>query len=481
MKKNNFAINILTFVLLFLFVANTIKNSDFSSTTSLDDNQYWTLGTHLALTGTYGVNKEDSQLLSKEFAPLENRGIRRGEVLYPAYLATIINVFLNEMDKSQLTSNCIYNINTKNCKPLLTAVYFANLIIFISFLMFLILFIFQDSFIGLYKFLTVGILIFAFPTYSKDSLTYVLLSFFCYFYFYKKYKFAYLILSLLPLINAVFYYFLYVFMSFELMKKIRSKKFEYKALVIIIVLLPSLFWSFRNYYNSDQFTIASRGPQLLTIRAEFLNESFDNLKDSYFWYTPSNIITKNLKLAVLDRSETLSETRSLYDRGDSKCIVCKRYSSDGYVLGQLKKIYGEDNKDLAEILSKNNYLDVNRSMYSISINTIKENPLKQLFVTSIFAYRGLFPEFRKISFNDLNLLNISIEIFSSFLRLTFFPFLFYKIFKFLKYKKFEILYYPLFSLFIFLFAFYSFFTHFIPRYSVIFIPFFIYYFLTNKV
>ena len=283
MKKNNFAINILTFVLLFLFVANTIKNSDFSSTTSLDDNQYWTLGTHLALTGTYGVNKEDSQLLSKEFAPLENRGIRRGEVLYP-YLATIINVVLNEMDKSQLTSNCIYNINTKNCKPLLTAVYFANLIIFISFLMFLILFIFQDSFIGLYKFLTVGILIFAFPTYSKDSLTYVLLSFFCYFYFYKKYKFAYLILSLLPLINAVFYYFLYIFMSFELMKKIRSKKFEYKALVIIIVLLPSLFWSFRNYYNSDQFTIASRGPQLLTIRAEFLNESFDNLKDSYFWY-----------------------------------------------------------------------------------------------------------------------------------------------------------------------------------------------------
>ena len=131
----------------------------------------------------------------------------------------------------------------------------------------------------------------------------------------------------------------------------------------------------------------------------------------------------------------------------------------------IKKIYGEDNKDLAEILSKNNYLDVNRSMYSISINTIKENPLKQLFVTSIFAYRGLFPEFRKISFNDLNLLNISIEIFSSFLRLTFFPFLFYKIFKFLKYKKFEILYYPLFSLFIFLFAFYSFFTHFIPRYS----------------
>ena len=57
----------------------------------------------MALTGTYGVNKEDSQLLSKEFAPLENREIRRGEVLYPAYLATIINVFLNEMDKSQLT------------------------------------------------------------------------------------------------------------------------------------------------------------------------------------------------------------------------------------------------------------------------------------------------------------------------------------------------------------------------------------------
>ena len=197
-------------------------------------------------------------------------------------------------------------------------------------------------------------------------------------------------------------------------------------------------------------------------------------------YTPSNIITKNLKLAVLDRSETLSETRSLYDRGDSKCIVCKRYSSDGYVLGQLKKIYGEDNKDLAEILSKNNYLDVNRSMYSISINTIKENPLKQLFVTSIFAYRGLFPEFRKISFNDLNLLNISIEIFSSFLRLTFFPFLFYKIFKFLKYKKFEILYYPLFSLFIFLFAFYSFFTHFIPRYSAMLVPVAIYIFLITS-
>ena len=141
-------------------------------------------------------------------------------------------------------------------------------------------------------------------------------------------------------------------MSFELMKKIRSKKFEYKALVIIIVLLPSLFWSFRNYYNSDQFTIASRGPQLLTIRAEFLNESFDNLKDSYFWYTPSNIITKNLKLAVLDRSETLSETRSLYDRGDSKCIVCKRYSSDGYVLGQLKKFMEKITKILQRYFLK---------------------------------------------------------------------------------------------------------------------------------
>ena len=93
MKKNNFAINILTFVLLFLFVANTIKNSDFSSTTSLDDNQYWTLGTHLALTGTYGVNKEDSQLLSKEFAPLENRGIRRGEVLYRLILRLLSMYF----------------------------------------------------------------------------------------------------------------------------------------------------------------------------------------------------------------------------------------------------------------------------------------------------------------------------------------------------------------------------------------------------
>ena len=139
-----------------------------------------------------------------------------------------------------------------------------------------------------------------------------------------------MILSLLPLINAVFYYFAIFYAVNKVFIVSKNSNFKIQNLLVVIVLIPSLLWSFRNYQANDEFSISSRGPQLLTIKAEFMYEPSKNLSHAYFWYLPSNDVTSKFKLYLLENSN-LSKTRYLFDRGDSKCIVCIRYEKNGYV------------------------------------------------------------------------------------------------------------------------------------------------------
>ena len=88
--KNKSIIRLVLFTLIFFSFLLPITNSKLDVTTSSDDNQYWTLGIHHAITNSYGISNAESVLLDDPSYALANNGIRRGEVLYPIYISTII-------------------------------------------------------------------------------------------------------------------------------------------------------------------------------------------------------------------------------------------------------------------------------------------------------------------------------------------------------------------------------------------------------
>ena len=61
-----------------------------------DTYQYWYLATHLSKTGNYGYLIEENNDKLDYFNPLNNGGIRRGEVLYPLLISFIINLTTTE-------------------------------------------------------------------------------------------------------------------------------------------------------------------------------------------------------------------------------------------------------------------------------------------------------------------------------------------------------------------------------------------------
>ena len=471
--KNKSIIRLVLFTLIFFSFLLPITNSKLDVTTSSDDNQYWTLGIHHAITNSYGISNAESALLDDPSYALANNGIRRGEVLYPIYISTIIKATLDRNQLTKLSSDCIYNIEYGGCSSLKNSIKYVNLIPKILFFIFLTLFIFTNT-LNLYKkIFLITIFIYTFPSYNKDSLTYSLLCLFCYFYLNKFKKISYSILSLIPLINPVFLYSLYIFLLVEFYLIFKEDKLNYKKALILFLLLPSMLWSFRNYKTNEVFSIADRGPLILTIRAEFMSEDYEKLKDAYFWYTPSNIITSKVKLYWLGQSNSLESSRELYDRGNPNCIVCRRHTENGYVFQKLLKNYKQNYGNLTEVLADHEYTKVNDQLYEISKSTFIKNPKKFLFLTTVFSYRGLFPEFNNINFTN-NSFNNLLSVYLSLLRMLFLPSLLcFIIFQLIKNKN-STLGNQIVLMFLFLFSFYSGLTHFIPRYSALIVPLAIY-------
>lgn len=470
--NKKFNINLKKILLYFYTVVLTVALSNnivFDRINSADDFQYWTLGVNISTSGSYGISSPQNFTGNDRTNPLLNSGQRRGEVLYPLLISTVVKFSLDEKDLDLLHEECFQEFLIKNCPLLTKAVFNLNLIVRIFFIISLFIYISNSKLKFLQDFIILSSLLFALPTYNKDAITYIMLFNFCYFAFKKNKFIPILILSLLPLINAVFYYFAIFYAVNKVFIVSKNSNFKIQNLLVVIVLIPSLLWSFRNYQANDEFSISSRGPQLLTIKAEFMYEPSKNLSHAYFWYLPSNDVTSKFKLYLLENSN-LSKTRYLFDRGDSKCIVCRRYEKNGYVFAELQKIYGEQYRNLDEILDSENNSKVNSDLLKISLKTFQDDPIKFMYVSSIFFYRGLFPEFMTLAIDNATKLNTVFNIFGSLIRLLLFPYIILLLLVSLFKKNYYIFQSQAVLIFIYLFTFYSAFTHFIPRYSSVLLP-----------
>ena len=109
----------------------------------------------------------------------------------------------------------------------------------------------------------------------------------------KKSKFLrFFSLAFIPLTNPIFYYFLIVFVFIgTFLSYIRKEKFLTTFLLILISLIPSFAWSYRNYVHTDNFQITVRGSETIGIRAEFLNLDDRDIYAGFVYYTPGSFVT----------------------------------------------------------------------------------------------------------------------------------------------------------------------------------------------
>ena len=134
------------------------------------------------------------------------------------------------------------------------------------------------------------------------------------------------------------------------------------------------------------------------------------------------------------------------------------------------------NNDISfsEFVNEYGYESAVLSYRKSAFDLITQNKIKYLKTTLLFSYRGLFPEFLEFnkSFKDNYVGNFINQIFLH-LRLLPILFCFYYLFKNYNYViKQDTTY-----MFFYIFSSYALFTHFIPRYSTLLIPFSIYLYL----
>ena len=466
---------------IFLFYQNLgVLNLGPSSS---DDYSYWQLATHMAKEGNYGYT--DSFNDSVYTNPLNNSGIRRGEVLYTFLIYLVIKVTTTEVELESIKSDCIVGINDGLCSVLGGSTVAFNFLM-ISFKIstaIMLCFLLRNKLDYKNLILIVSFYCLFIPSYNRDFLVYQLLLFFflTFFdlkFFNKNYKLRFAILAIIPLFNSVLFYVVILYLVSDYLLKIRYKKINISYLFItILVLLPSLIWSTRNFINEGSFEITSRGNETLGIRAEFVDISNKNLIEGLVYFTPDNVLLNVVKNYAFTELNT-SNPPEIFDRSNPNGLYKKGAEKRGRVFERMKVNLLSEFQTFDEVVEKNGYELAYKEYRGAAFDIIKNNPSGYFKTIGLFTYRGLFPEinltmsktFKNTNFDKLNYL-------FDFFRIIPIVYIFISIFSKRKLKFFDAIDFS----FLFLFALYALMTHFIPRYSVIFVPFFIYYFLKTKV
>ena len=187
--NKKFNINLKKILLYFYTVVLTVALSNnivFDRINSADDFQYWTLGVNISTSGSYGISSPQNFTGNDRTNPLLNSGQRRGEVLYPLLISTVVKFSLDEKDLDLLHEECFQEFLIKNCPLLTKAVFNLNLIVRIFFIISLFIYISNSKLKFLQDFIILSSLLFALPTYNKDAITYIMLFNFCYFEFTRQ-------------------------------------------------------------------------------------------------------------------------------------------------------------------------------------------------------------------------------------------------------------------------------------------------------
>ena len=478
LKFERFIFSVVCASLVFLFSFPKIDAGPVSS----DDYQYWYIATHLAKTGEYGFLDQVNNDIEDYANPLNNSGIRRGESLYPFIISSLIKLITTKNELMSINSDCIYGINDGLCPVLGGTSVLVNLL----FTSLKYLLIFFTSYLFYNKLSKKRIIFLAlllsvtFPYTNKDLMTYTFLLFYFISYsdlFTPKIQniLRYVSLSLLPLTNPIFFYYLFIRFFIVCFLIFKDKKLnKTKIFLTLLCIVPTMFWATRNFIQENDFTITSRGSEIIGIRAEFISIEYQDIPAGIIYYTPSNRVTNIFTGYLWNKVGSSENWEQLFDRSNENSILRLGHQKRGYVYERMKQNLNLKNLLYADVVNLYGYNFATNEYRKASFNLIFDNKVKYLSTSSMFLYRGLFPEFNQLKEN------VKDNLFGSFLNeillfLRFFPIIYSFLYLILNFKKsiYEIENY----IFLYIFFSYGMLTHFIPRYGTLLIPFTIYLYL----
>jgi len=326
------------------------------------------------------------------------------EPLYPSYISLAYN-FLDWNNFDYM--NCIYKNSDIKCNNLYKILFYFNLLIY--FLIVLIaLFVLKKKIIAsflLLFFLSIVDPAHTIADYTPELLSSLLLISFSYLLYIiikeKKYNIYLLILSGfvfagLIYVKNIFYYLSILIAFFSLLvliinyininfvKNIRisfnNNIFLKLSIISIIAICLILPYQIRNVMLFGDSSLTKRGPEVLTIRNEFLNFSYPEITEGFYWYVNNFFGFKNNYLNLRPSNEEFK----FYEGNQSSWY--KAYNRNyGYIISRINKENGTSYKSVESIAidGKADYLE----SYNIKIY-IKNIP-KQAYISFMMFFRGI--------------------------------------------------------------------------------------------
>ena len=458
-KKLNFfkiSINFILFILIcYFFLLSFHKFNLETPSRHGDDAAYFNTAFNIE---KYGVASHQVE---------EFRIYKHKNLIKPPFYSYVLSLFFKTNGKySDISLECIYSDKiSETCLEFVQSLKKINLgIHFIhSIILYFAIFIFTKNY-----FLSIagGLMIFTssyflnntnyFMTETLSATLLLLNSIFLYLFFkMNRFKNIFLIFSsiflgLLILTKAVYLYFFYflflffLFIKFVKLLYLRLKisppnfsflfKLKHILIFFIIVFIFIFPWKFRNFIESGEFKITLQGGNVIAERAEYLKTDIEDIKYGIIYYLPSKKIKDKFK-----------------DQLENKIYMFDEANSNSHY-------QNSDDLEKSFVLSKLNWNEKNKpdKVFNKSVELIKEEPIKHLYLSIMFFVRGIFQE------TNVNKYPMIIEYISSLVHwssVIFIPIIF--IYLIILKNKFAILILPsIFTIFT-----YSFFTDFEPRYA----------------
>jgi len=458
-KKFNFfklSINFILFILICsFFLLSFHKFNSQTPSRNGDDAAYFNTAFNIE---KYGVASHQVE---------EFRIYKHKNLIKPPFYSYILSLFLKTDGKYQDVSlECIYSDNiseiclefVQSSKKINLGIHFVHSII----LFFTILIFTKNYFLSFAG----GLIIFTssfflnnlnyFMTETLSTTLLLLNSIFLYLFFKPtRYKNIFLIFSsiflgLLILTKAVYlYYFYFLFFFFlfiNLIKFLYCKlkisppnfsfllKLKHTLIFFIIVLIFIYPWKFRNFIDSGQFKISLQGGNVIAERAEYLKTDIKDIKYGIIFYLPFKKFKNNFK-----------------DKLENKIFMFDEANPNSHY-------QNSDDPEKSFVLSKLDWKEKNKpdKVFNKSVELIKEEPIKHIYLSLMFFVRGIFLE------TNINKYPLIIEYISSFVHwssVIFIPIIFLYLI-IIKNKYFILILPSIFTIFT-----YSFFTDFEPRYG----------------
>ena len=333
----------------------------------------------------------------------EYRVHRHKNTIKPPLYSYFISIFMNTDNKfKDVTLECIYqkNIN-KICQEFVQNSKKTNLSIHIfhAIILYLLIFLFTKNnyllFVGGFFILSSTYFLNNTNYFMTESFSsiFVLIHSVSFYLIFTKTKFRFINLCVtsislgcLILTKAIFlywFYLLFIFLLFSYfcrkllnIKKINCPNFFYYVnfnhiitftVIITLLIFP---WQFRNFMEEGSFKISLQGGNVIAERAEYLKTDISDIKYGIIYYIPSSKL-KNLY------KEKLKKKSFMFDEGHPNSHY---RNSDDY--------------EVSYVLSKLNWSDKTKpdQVFKKSVELIKNDPVKHLYLSLMFFIRGVFQE-----------------------------------------------------------------------------------------